>query len=530
MTTISPDLASAIELAKSGGHSMVRCPSHPDNEASLHVAHGTTQPVVMTCHAGCEVDDILSAENIPFTAILAERDERAVSRDDQTWTPAGPASHIYSYTDEQGTELFQVLRIPLPGNNKTFRQRHMDPISRRWVWNMSGVPRVLYRLPDVVKAKDEGRVIWIVEGEKDAETLVALGECATTSPMGAGKWRDEFTEVLAGATVKIIADADATGRAHARTVRDALQATGSLVSVYEARAGAKDISDQIAQGGTLADLVETKPEQEERRESYGVDVLDAVKRSVSAIEFVVPNTLARGDRLLITGFEGHGKSTLLRQIAAQVAAGIHPFGGANFEPKKVLFIDAENHPDQVLVSWQDLVGLVARHDKPMERGQLTILEEWDNDNLDLLADDGADWLIERIHAYKPDLVCMGPLTNMAGRDLKDDETVRKIKKAVNAARSIYGTAFIMEHHAPHKGPMDRERSVRPYGSSMFLKWPDFGYGLKPTETKGLYEWQKTRFPRVRTRLFPEYLRTGKENTDEFPWVPATVDEETGQVY
>lgn len=531
MTRTATSLAEAIEIAKGGGHSMVKCSSHEDNEASLHVAAGTTQPVVMTCHAGCTVEEILLAENVPFTDILAEEEpDRAVIENAGEWTPAGPASHVYRYVDERGAEVFQVLRIPLAREGaKTFRQRHRDPQTGRWVWNMDGVERILYRLPGVLRAKDEGRVIWLVEGEKDVETLIRLGETATTSPMGAGKWREEYTEMLAGASVRIIADADATGRAHARSVTDVLVEAGCTVTVYEPMAGAKDVTRQIEMGGSLDDLVETRPEVDEKRESYGVDVLDAIKRSTSAIEFIVPNMLARGDRLLITGFEGHGKSTLLRQIAAMVAAGIHPWTLAKFEPQKVLFIDAENHPDQVLVSWQDLVGLCARQDKPLERGQLTILEEWDNDDLDLLSEGGQDWLIERIHAYKPDLVCMGPLTNVAGRDLKDDETVRKIKKAVNSARSIYGTAFIMEHHAPHKGSMDRERSVRPYGSSMFLKWPDFGYGLKPTEHEGLYEWQKTRFPRVRSRYFPDYLRAGKENTDEFPWMTAEVDKD-GNIY
>lgn len=528
MTTISHDLASAIELAKSGGHSMVRCPSHDDNEASLHVSAGTTQPVVMQCHAGCETEDILASENIPFTEILAERstDDTAVS--DEVWTPAGNASHIYPYADEHGAELFQVLRIPLPGGKKTFRQRHLNPSTGRWVWNMEGVRRVLYRLPEVLRAKDEGRVIYVVEGEKDADALAVRGECATTSPMGAGKWREEFTEVLAGANVIVIPDADATGRAHAREVREALIAAGSSVSVKETPAGAKDIYDHLARGGTLDQLVETVPEVEEQRETYGVDVLDVVVRKATEVEYIVPRVLAKGDRLLLTGLEGHGKSEFLRQFSALTAAGIHPFTHEDMEPQKVLVIDAENHPDQSLESWQNLVGLCARHDHPIQRNMLTVLEAWD-DEIDLTSHEGQAWLLERIHAYRPALVAMGPLYNMSGRDLKDDETVRKIKSAVNQARSISGSAFLLEHHAPHRNPADRERSIRPYGSSTFLKFPEFGFGLKPLEQKGAYLWEKTRFPRVRSRQFPEAFRWGEPNSLEFPWMPAVVDDD-GNVY
>lgn len=520
-------LADAIDHAKSGTESMVKCPAHDDGTASLHVSPGQNQAVVMTCHAGCEVPDILAEADIPFDAIMAERDPFDPRVQDE-WTPRGPASHIYAYTDEDGRELFQTLRVPLPGGKKTFSQRHRGT-DGRWVWNLQDVRRVLYRLPDVLRAKDEGQTIYVVEGEKDVHTLLSHGLVATTSPMGAGKWREEYTEALAGANVVIIPDVDATGLAHGRTIREALSAAGCTVSMREPQAGCKDVTDHYAAGGTIETLIETVPEVEERTPTYGVDVLDIVVRKAAKIDFVVPRVLARGDRFLLTGFEGHGKSEFQRQFAAQVAAGIHPFDHSDIEPKKVLAIDAENHPDQALESWQNLVGLMARHEHPIERGQLIVLEAWDDD-IDLTSHEGQAWLLERVHAYQPDLVTIGPLYNMSNRDLKDDETVRKIKSAINAARSICGSAFIMEHHAPHRNPNDKERSVRPYGSSTFLKFPEFGFGLKPLEQEGAYAFERTRFPRIRTRQFPEAFRWGEKNTDEFPWMPAVVDEDTGQVY
>lgn len=515
-------LEEAIREAKRGNQSMVQCRAHDDGYASLHVSPGETQPVIMKCHAGCETDAVLTAANVDLQSILAERDDNAL-RVQNMWTPAGDASHAYPYIDENGVLLYEVLRVPLPGGKKTFRQRRPDDSKRSgYAYDLGKTRRVLYRLPEVLSAKSEGRRIWVVEGEKDVESLRARGEVATTSAMGAGKWQEDYSEALRGATVGIISDADATGRAHARAVRESLLEVECSVTIYEAAHG-KDVTDHLDAGLELSALIETSPEEEDRTESYGIDVLDAVERKFEEKSFVIPNTLARGDRLLITGFEGHGKSTLLRQFAVQVAAGIHPWTGAKFDPQKVLVIDVENHPDQTLESWQNLVGLAARHDAPIQRGQLVILEQWDNE-VNLTGEEGASWLIERIHAYKPDMVVMGPLYNMSDRDLKDDETVRKIKKVVNEARGICGTAFVMEHHAPHKGPQDSQRSVRPYGSSTFLKWPDFGYGLKPEEVEGVYEWQKTRFPRVRSRMFPEYVRWGNPNSAEWPWVACHQDE------
>lgn len=522
-------LQEAIELAKSREESMTRCLHHDDGQASVHVTYGDTQPVLIKCHANCTVEEVMEAAGVTWAEILADRDGSDTLAGDE-WTPAGPASHRYVYTDENGRPLFEVLRVPLPGGKKTFRQRRPDPTSQRgWAWNMEGVERVLYRLPEILAAKEAGTTIFLVEGEKDVETLRSKKLVATTSPMGAGKWQESYSETLAGATVVIIADADATGRAHARFVRESLIKHGCSVTIKEPMLGCKDVTDHINAGGTFEQLLETKPEGSDEKLSYGLDVLEVVKRVFRPATYIVPGVLAEGDRFLLTGFEGHGKSTLMRQFGICVAAGIHPWNFATMEPQKVLFADGENHPDQVLESWQELVGKAADMNRPIEPGMLTVLEEWDSE-IDLTSEDGRQWMIERVHAYRPRLFCLGPLYNMSNRDLKDDETVRKIKSAISEARSICGTAFLMEHHAPHKGPGDKERSVRPYGSSTFLKFPEFGFGLKPIEGQvGWYEFQQTRMPRVRKRHFPPYMRWGNEDSQEFPWIPEEIlPSETGE--
>jgi replicative DNA helicase len=101
--------------------------------------------------------------------------------------------------------------------------------------------------------------------------------------------------------------------------------------------------------------------------------------------------------------------------------------------------------------------------------------------------------------------------------------VRKFKHTVNNARSICGSAVMIEHHAPHRAPGDKERQMRPFGSSLFLKWPDIGYGLKPTEDPDVYDLHPFRKPRVRSRAWPEQLRQGAPNTLELPWMAVEAD-------
>lgn len=79
--------------------------------------------------------------------------------------------------------VFAVVRY----HPKTFRQCRI--VDRRRVWSMDGVERLPYRLPDLLAHPASA---WIVEGEKDVETLRAIGQTATCNPGGPGKWLPAF--------------------------------------------------------------------------------------------------------------------------------------------------------------------------------------------------------------------------------------------------------------------------------------------------------------------------------------------------
>jgi hypothetical protein len=521
MSGIAPDFATAIEMAKAGHNVMTKCPAHDDGTASLSVRGGTgDQPVVFHCHAACRPEDILAASGVDWAEVCRPLEETIVSE----WTPRGDASHVYSYTDEEGRELFQCLRIPQADGSKSFMQRHADPTTRTgWAWNLQGVRRVLYRLPAILRAVQDGQVIYVVEGEKDAETGRLDGLAFTCNPMGAGvgKWSDEYSEFLRGASVVIVADNDDTGRQHARLVADSLVEHECRVRVVETTIpNCKDYTDHRAHGGTVESLVEVWNSHPEEVPHYGLGIQDFLACEFPPDIEVIPRMIAQANVALLTGFEGHGKSLMCRQVAVMAAAGIHPFTLERIEPRRVLFIDAENPEHQTFSDWRNLAGLAAHTTgSPLDNGMLTILSEWRSEP-DLTSNAGQAWLYERIMAYKPELICMGPVQNLSSRDVKDDEVVRKLKHAVNTGRAICGSAFLIEHHSPWKAAGDKERSTRPYGSSLFNKWPDLGYGLKPTEEHDVYELAPNRLPRVRSRAWPERLQHGRPGTTDWPWMVA----------
>lgn len=514
MTAVAPDLMTSVEWAKRGTASMVKCPAHDDGTASCHVSPGTgEQPVLIKCHANCKTEAVIEAGGISWAEVCRESPLRMPQ---QEWTPRGNASHVYSYVDEDGIELFQTLRVPLPDGKKTFFQRQPGE-DGRWIWNLTDVRRVLYRLPAVLRAVRDGRTIFIAEGEKDAEALVMDGFCGTTCPMGAGKWLPQFTECLRGANVVVIADADEPGREHARQVMAELETVDCNVQIVESTI-AKDYYDHRTKGGTLATMRITAQvtRKQETRPAYGIRRF--IDTDFETGREIIPGHFAQANIALVVGPEGFGKSLFLRQVAVQCAAGINPFTSADMEPLKVVYIDGENPESQQKLDWVKLDYLARRHrDGTLLTDEaLTIIAAWE-DSPSLIHPNGESWFLERITAYQPDLCIIGPVSDLVDGKLADDDVVRKFKRTLYRARAICGTGFMIEHHSPHRMAGDKVREMRPYGSSVFRRFPDFGYGLQPTDTVGEFALVPFRGARVRDRAWPERLRWGTPNSMEWPW-------------
>jgi Protein of unknown function (DUF3987) len=161
----------------------------------------------------------------------------------------------YDYCDENGTLVFQVVRF----EPKDFRQRQPDG-GGGWIWNVRDARRVLYRLPELLKAVAAGETIYIPEGEKDVHNLRALEVVATTNPGGIKKWRDDYSEFLRGADVVVLPDNHAEGREHGEQVAASLRGAAKRVRVLDigkhwaACPEKGDISDWIAAGGTADQL------------------------------------------------------------------------------------------------------------------------------------------------------------------------------------------------------------------------------------------------------------------------------------
>jgi putative DNA primase/helicase len=228
----------------SKGHEAL-CPAHNDTRTSLKVDAGEDGRVLLKCWAGCEVDDICRAIGLSVADLFPKKQKAWAGK-------KAPIVATYDYHDSQGNLLFQVYRTA----DKRFFQGRPDGKGGR-VYGLDGVEPVPYRLPQVIQAVQAGGTVLIPEGEKDVNNLVELGLTATCNPMGAGKWRDRYSDYLSGASVVILPDNDEPGRRHAEEVARSLHGKATSVKVLELPNLPEkgDVSDWLEAGGTKEGLL-----------------------------------------------------------------------------------------------------------------------------------------------------------------------------------------------------------------------------------------------------------------------------------
>lgn len=221
---------------KAGSGYNVKCPAHDDRAASLSISESDDR-YLLHCHAGCSFESVLSAINLDPKELFKNKTSRVTA--------------TYDYTDENGGLLYQVLRW----EPKKFTQRRPDG-QGGWINNLQGINRTLYRLHEVIQARE----IIFVEGEKDAETAKRMGFCGTTTG-SASTWRPELAKYLERKTVWIIPDGDEPGAKYAAAIAESLygKSTVKIVTLE----GAKDLTAWGERGGVvrnLKDLIAQTPE------------------------------------------------------------------------------------------------------------------------------------------------------------------------------------------------------------------------------------------------------------------------------
>lgn len=414
---MTPAFSAALERlqpVQKGRGWVAKCPAHEDNAPSLRIDDAGDK-ILLRCHAGCETRDVLAALGLemhdlfePDTTALPERVEDAT----------------YDYFSEDGVLLYQVVRF----RPKDFRMRRPLP-DGRWDYDLTGVDRVPYLLPEVMAASE----VVIVEGEKDADRLAAAGITATSSPNGAGKWRDEYARWFTDKVVTIIPDNDDPGRKHAEDIRSSIVNLARRVRVVELP-GARPKGD-------VSDWLDTHSLDDLRAlltPSIAPTVAQFIERADTGdAPDMYPDIIPAGGLVIFVGQPRSFKTMAALQMLFSAASGR---GWLGVEPTTVgegLYVSEEGSRRKVA----DRLAAMSRVYRPEH--DIRILHR---EGITLGA---PTW--ERVRAtldemYRPRIVV---LDTLAALMTGDENSVADIREALRPAQALitdYGVTVALVHH------------------------------------------------------------------------------------
>jgi len=461
-------------MRASGGQWLTQCRAHDDRTPSLAI-RVIDDKVLVNCHAGCTLQDVLAAHELMAADLFLEERKPAVER---LWDGM-EVEETYDYRDEDGALLFQVVRC----KGKRFLQRRPDHTSKTgWRYNLDSVRRVPYRLPRILDAMREGKEILIVEGEADVHAAEAAGRVATCNPGGAGKWRPEYNHYFKDASILLVGDNDEPGKEHVRQLALHLGSVAREVRIAEVAdvEGVKDLRDHLGKGLSWHDLRYVTGPSTDVSELSPLTLRDLLATDTS-YDWVIPGLLERMDRMLLVGLEGGGKSLLLNQIAFASALGLHPFEHRDIGYRaRVVVVDLENSRRMLarrmhmFVQAAQSSGIV----DPVHIAEEQLSFYSQPTGLDLTREQDAEWLMSRV-ALKPcDILVIGPWYRLHAKNPNDEEVARRVVRVIDQIRVLAQCAVVIESHAGH-GESITKREMRPTGSSLQLRWPEFGIGMIP---------------------------------------------------
>jgi hypothetical protein len=255
----------------------------------------------------------------------------------------------------------------------------------------------------------------------------------------------------------------------------------------------------------------THPVAEPTKDLYPLDDFIDAPEHVDP-PWVVPGLLKRGWRIVVVAGEGVGKSVLWRQFAVLAAQGVHPLAFYLCDPVRTLLVDLENPADAITKSCRSLRE--ALNPDMYEPGRAWI---WHRpQGIDLRTRATRAEFEANLAACRPDLVCLGPLYKAYSRkgSETDEDATRDVQEMLDDLRTRYEFALLLEHHAPQD--TGGHRNLRPYGSSLWLRWPELGIAMRredPSSERRDVELERWRGDRM-SNEWPKRLVQG----GQWPWV------------
>tara|TARA_B100002003_G_scaffold86149_1_gene80632 strand:- start:382 stop:2298 length:1917 start_codon:yes stop_codon:yes gene_type:complete len=437
------------------GNGMAICPFHNDTKPSLSIQKKTGSFNCFGCEKKGSIFDFrMEIENKDYKTVLNDfAEELGINTNEK-----GCINKTYDYRDEDGQLLSQVIRY----KPKRFSQRQPDG-NGGWINNIKDVTAVPYNLQNVIKAEE----VFIPEGENDCDRLNVLGLTATTNPMGAGKWKPDYSSYLKDKNVVILPDNDDIGKSHAQAVAKSLFGIANSIIVLELPnlPEGGDVSDFLDSFEDIEDAKESlaikvdecaewKPEESNNNDAWQfVNTQDWFKSEPPKREDLFHNVITKGIVGMIAALGGTGKTYFLICIILSAIMGKKIFN--SFNPKKsmtVLALLGEDPPDEI---WRRFRAITERVEIEIDFdalkqnlklicGTSEPLMKIDNGNP--TTTDRYEWLKTKIKEFSPDLILIDPKSQWYGLEENNNDHNTQWVNSLKDLSNINGSTVLFSHH------------------------------------------------------------------------------------
>ena len=232
-------IVNALGGKKSGDGWICHCPAHDDKTPSLSVSVSPDGKLLYHCHAGCSQDVVTN--KLRARGLIGGSCHYKSKRRTE-----------YIYEDNNGPAL-KVTRIDFEDKTKKIYRSHIE--NGHWISGDFEGEVKPYRYGEWENKPDEW--IFLVEGEKTADSLTSHGLLATTTPGGSGAWRAHYAKHFKDRRVVILPDNDDPGFKYAaKAYNDIVQVTKEVrVIELQDLNESEDAFDWFEKGHTTDELV-----------------------------------------------------------------------------------------------------------------------------------------------------------------------------------------------------------------------------------------------------------------------------------
>ncbi|MBQ2152333.1 MAG: AAA family ATPase, partial [Clostridia bacterium] len=340
------DFISRLDGVKRGRGSQytAKCPAHDDRHSSLSVSQSTDGKILLNCFAGCTAEQIVSSLGLKLSDLFSEQSKPQFNTQFTNRSSGGKAI-VYDYTDDMGNVIVKKLRYP----NKAFCWLHYDTKHKQYD---KGRPQAAKPLLYNSYACKGSEWLYIVEGEKDVDTLKRYNKAAVSFPDGCqSKWYNEYSDYFRNKTVAIIQDNDTPGKEFAKRIAAKLFECAKsvriidLTQIWEDMPEKADVTDYLSkypnsidEVSKLANNTAVWSHKFDKRKYIFLSEVTSKKT-----EWLWYPYIPSGKLTILAADPGTGKTFFSLYLAAQTSTG-RPFYGQELynKPGVVVYQTAED--------------------------------------------------------------------------------------------------------------------------------------------------------------------------------------------